>query len=61
MRYMEKKRFDGTWHPMTSNMGIEKERPTGNGEFAIRCLKPIAKEHEHLSLDELQKIYGTQG
>lgn len=64
-KYYESKDTNGNWSP-TVDFGITALKKTGGGverttEYGppVRGFVTVAKEHEHLPLDEIQAIYGV--
>jgi hypothetical protein len=57
MWYFEQQDHFGTWRPRTNTRRPDTD-PRRNGQKKIRAVVQVPATLEHLSLDDLQGIYG---
>jgi hypothetical protein len=68
LHYLETARFDGAWMPQVTDgpprivtSGGRKRLGSGTGPRIRFDPKPIDPGHAHLTLDQLQQVYGPDG
>ena len=60
MFYFEERNILGKWSPRTTPEKPDAKRAEGRNR-TFRCVKEIPAELEHLTLDQLENVMGTDG